>query len=82
LKHSRSLDRKEKEIIPNSVADLPKLDDLNAMYIRRVLRLTNGKVEGKDGAATILDIHPNTLRNRMKKLGIPYERYRRQNNLR
>ena len=72
----------EKDFLSHSDVDLPKLDDLNAMYIRRVLRLTNGKVEGPDGAAKILDIHPNTLRNRMKKLGIPYKRYRRETSLR
>jgi transcriptional regulator with GAF, ATPase, and Fis domain len=27
-------------------------------------------VEGKQGAATRLDLHPNTLRSRMQKLGI------------
>jgi hypothetical protein len=27
-------------------------------------------VEGPQGAASIVDLHPNTLRSRMKKLGI------------
>jgi transcriptional regulator with GAF, ATPase, and Fis domain len=27
-------------------------------------------VEGKQGAASVLGLHPNTLRSRMKKLGI------------
>jgi len=27
-------------------------------------------IEGDRGAAKILDLHPNTLRSRMKKLGI------------
>jgi DNA-binding NtrC family response regulator len=28
-------------------------------------------IEGATGAARLLDIHPNTLRSRMKKLGVP-----------
>ncbi len=67
----------ENNFLPHAEAALPKLGELNAMYIRKVLKLTKGKVEGQDGAATILDIHPNTLRNRMKKLGIQYEQYRK-----
>ena len=39
-------------------------------YIINVLRKTNGVVEGPRGAASILDLHPNTLRSRMKKLAI------------
>lgn len=39
-------------------------------HIDRVLNLTNWKIEGPGGAAAILDIHPSTLRFRLKKLGI------------
>jgi transcriptional regulator with GAF, ATPase, and Fis domain len=39
-------------------------------HILEVLRATGGKVTGQGGAAEILDIHPNTLFSRMKKLGI------------
>ncbi|MBA2880369.1 transcriptional regulator with GAF, ATPase, and Fis domain [Desulfosalsimonas propionicica] len=39
-------------------------------HILRVLAQTRGKVAGAGGAAEILDIHPNTLFSRMKKLGI------------
>jgi formate hydrogenlyase transcriptional activator len=39
-------------------------------HINRVLEQTGGVVEGPKGAARILDMHPNTLRSRMKKLGI------------
>jgi transcriptional regulator with GAF, ATPase, and Fis domain len=49
------------------------LKDLAAMereHIRRVLRETGWKIEGAKGAATILNLHPSTLRFRIKKLGI------------
>jgi len=50
------------------------LDEMNKNYIEEVLALTNGKVNGKNGAAEILGLHPNTLRNRMKNLGICFGR--------
>jgi len=39
-------------------------------YIRNILEKTQGKIRGSGGAAEVLDIHPNTLYSRMKKLGI------------
>jgi transcriptional regulator with GAF, ATPase, and Fis domain len=43
-------------------------------HIQAVLEMTGGKVQGKKGAAALLGINPSTLRNRMKKLNIPYGR--------
>ena len=34
---------------------------------------TKGKIHGSGGAAELLGINPNTLRNRMNKLGINYK---------
>jgi formate hydrogenlyase transcriptional activator len=39
-------------------------------HISNVLRQTRGVIDGPHGAAKILNLHPNTLRSRMKKLGI------------
>lgn len=50
------------------------LQMLNAQYIQKILTVTSGKIEGKGGAAEMLDIHPNTLRHRLRKLGIPFGR--------
>jgi len=46
------------------------LEDLQRLHILEVLQRTDGVVEGSGGAATILGLHPNTLRSRMKKLGL------------
>jgi len=46
------------------------LEDVEREHIRAVLEQTGGVVEGPRGAAGILNLHPNTLRSRMKKLGI------------
>jgi len=38
--------------------------------IHKILSETRWRIEGKDGAAAILGLHPSTLRARMHKLGI------------
>ena len=46
------------------------LEEVERAHITSVLERTNGVIEGTNGAATILNLHPNTLRSRMRKLGI------------
>ena len=46
------------------------LEQVEKRHIVRVLEETSWVIEGDRGAAKILDLHPNTLRSRMKKLGI------------
>jgi transcriptional regulator with GAF, ATPase, and Fis domain len=53
---------------------LLSLDEMTARHIRRALEMAGGKINGPGGAAQILGLHPNTLRKRMNKLGIPYGR--------
>ncbi|HSB61022.1 MAG TPA: sigma 54-interacting transcriptional regulator, partial [Vicinamibacteria bacterium] len=48
----------------------PTLEDMERRHIAGVLRRTRGVIEGPRGAAAILGLHPNTLRSRMKKLGV------------
>lgn len=52
----------------------PALDRVIAEEIEKALALAGGKVEGQNGAAEILGVKPNTLRSRMKKMGIPFGR--------
>lgn len=54
--------------------ELLSLDEMNRRYIKRVLGVAKGKINGPDGAAELLNIQPNTLRRRMDKLGIGYGR--------
>jgi len=49
---------------------LVSLGDAERRHIEAVLAETRGVVEGPAGAAKILNLHPNTLRSRMKKLGV------------
>jgi hydrogenase-4 transcriptional activator len=53
---------------------LPSLDEMAVRHIRRALKMARGKINGPGGAAQILGLHPNTLRKRMTKLGIPFGR--------
>ena len=46
------------------------LEDVEKRHIVEVLKQTGWVIEGPRGAAKILSLHPNTLRSRMKKLGI------------
>jgi PAS domain S-box-containing protein len=55
---------------PTSASPAGSLAAVEQDHIRRVLEQTRGVIEGPSGAARILGLHPNTLRSRMKKLGI------------
>ncbi len=46
------------------------LEQVERDHITAVLKQTDGVIEGERGAAKILGLHPNTLRSRIKKLGI------------
>jgi len=63
------------------IFELPQIEDPNLSgfktfeemerdYILRVLKARNWKIGGKNSAASTLGMHVNTLRGRMKKLGI------------
>ena len=56
--------------------ELVSLEKAMREHIRRALRRTNGQIEGEDGAARLLDINPNTLRGRMRRLGIDWASFR------
>jgi transcriptional regulator with GAF, ATPase, and Fis domain len=60
---------------PQTSAELT-LDEVTSAHIRRVLKATNGRIEGKGGAAAMLGINPHTLRSRMRKLKIDWGRFR------
>ncbi len=50
--------------------DILPLQQIEKSHIVKVLKITNWKISGEQGAAAILEMHPNTLRSRMNKLGI------------
>ena len=66
----------EKVATRENGSDAPDLtlDEVERRYIVRVLQATEGQISGAGGAAEVLGLHANTLRYRMKKLGISVDR--------
>ena len=58
------------EISPPELPDLKTLEELERSQIVKTLHDVRWRIEGKQGAAEILGLHPSTLRARMHKLGI------------
>ena len=56
--------------VPAAQPSANSLESVERAHIVQVLQDTGGIIEGPRGAARILNLHPNTLRSRMKKLGI------------
>ncbi len=52
----------------------PTLNSVCARHIQQAMTRSRGKISGPGGAAELLDIHPNTLRQRMDRMGIAYKR--------
>jgi transcriptional regulator with GAF, ATPase, and Fis domain len=46
------------------------LEDVERNHILTVLRTTDWRISGPNGAAKMLGLNPSTLRSRLKKLGI------------
>jgi hydrogenase-4 transcriptional activator len=74
------------EVIPESAlpgdtsapppGDIVPLATAMRQHIERALAATRGRIEGRRGAAEMLQINPHTLRARMRKLGIDPDRFR------
>jgi PAS domain S-box-containing protein len=66
------LDRLEasRSIGEQAAQDAKGLAELERDRILQVLRQTNWRIEGKNGAAAVLGLNPSTLRGRMRKEGI------------
>ncbi len=52
------------------------LEEHERAYLGRVLEATGGRIEGRRGAAAILDVHPSTLRSRLQRLGLAKPKWR------
>jgi transcriptional regulator with GAF, ATPase, and Fis domain len=52
------------------VRDSGTLEEMERQYVEDALRRCRWRINGRGNAAEVLGLHPNTLRNRMKKFGI------------
>jgi formate hydrogenlyase transcriptional activator len=62
-----ALPAQEAQPLPSGLCTL---EEVERSHIEAALQQALGVVDGPKGAAKILDLHPNTLRHRMTKLGI------------
>jgi len=71
ISHSTSLvvEQLQKPNLSENDKLLP-LAEYERQYIIKILEKTYWRVDGQNGAARILDMHPETLRSRMRKLDI------------
>jgi chemotaxis protein methyltransferase CheR len=58
------------QIADTALSDFKSFEEMERDYILRVLKAKNWSIGGEDSAASALGMHVNTLRGRMKKLGI------------
>jgi transcriptional regulator with GAF, ATPase, and Fis domain len=63
-------DRLKPKPVETEDESLEGLEAVEREHILKVLQKVRWKIEGEGGAASILGLHPNTLRSRIKKLGI------------
>ena len=70
LEEGAHLTRLRSELPQDDSAATETLSQGEYNLILRTLKRVNWRVEGPGGAAALLDIHPSTLRTRMRKLGI------------
>ena len=63
-------------VTPGGSVSLASLDEAIRNHIEAALEQTAGRVEGRYGAARLLEINPHTLRSKMRKLGIDPKQFR------
>tara|TARA_R110001592_G_scaffold363248_1_gene682109 strand:+ start:2730 stop:4280 length:1551 start_codon:yes stop_codon:yes gene_type:complete len=62
----------------NESTDLEPLDTVISAYLKRALTRTRGRVDGEQGAASLLGLNPNTLRGKLRRYRIDPARYRQR----
>jgi formate hydrogenlyase transcriptional activator len=67
------IEKSDRRIEPGAVPEpesTDSLEDIQRLHILRVLERTGWVISGPKGAGAILNVHPNTLRSLMDRLGI------------
>ena len=70
ISDTEKLDVETFPIPQKNIAANDSLNDQQKNHILKILKQTNWKISGVGGAASILNINPDTLRSKMRKLGI------------
>jgi DNA-binding NtrC family response regulator len=73
----RNISKPHPQLPPDGEIPLDSLDSAMVRHIERALAAASGQIEGGRGAAHLLGINPHTLRAKMRKLSIDWNRFRR-----
>ena len=65
---------RDESLLTDDDLSVTNLAEVERRHILKVLEKTEGKISGSGGAATLLGLNSNTLRGRMRKLGISFRR--------
>jgi chemotaxis protein methyltransferase CheR len=68
--HTLVLDDAPSSLPAPAAKGAPTLEEVEKQYVEDALRRCRWRINGRGNAAEALGLHPNTLRNRMKKFGI------------
>ena len=71
---SLALHKEDKSVLVGEHEKILRLDEIMTIHFKQVLDHTQGRIYGPGGAAELLDIHPDTFRHKLRKLGIPFGR--------
>ena len=63
----------EQEASQGATDRLASLDGMMRKHIIKALNVAKGKIHGNGGAAELIGVNPNTLRSKMRRLGIPFK---------
>jgi transcriptional regulator with GAF, ATPase, and Fis domain len=63
-------------LLPRPAEGVATLDAAMRQHIESALAASLGRIEGPHGAARLLNVNPHTLRARMRRLGIAWQRFR------
>ena len=57
-----------------SLGAFPTLEENERQYLLRALSHTNGVIHGPQGAASLVQVKPTTLRSRLERLGVSFKK--------
>jgi len=65
---------REAPAVGGAVDEIVPLEEFERRYFVKVLKQTQGVIQGKNGAAELLGLKPTTLRSRLDRLGVEYRK--------
>jgi len=70
VESTKKVPKKAEAIFESEPEQILSFNDMSRKYLQHVLKKTNGKIYGDDGAAALLKMKPTTLQSKLKKLKV------------